>query len=51
MTTMKRTVQEDGICTVKVLPVFKAVVVSSGSVFLELLALPGPVQSAVDGQC
>jgi len=35
---------------VKVLLVFKAVLVSSGSVFLALLVLPGAVKSAVDRQ-
>ncbi len=35
---------------VRVLPYFKAVVVSSGS-FSTLLILPGAVKSAVDGQC
>ncbi len=35
----------------KVLPVFKAVVVSSGSIFLTLLVLLGTVKSAVDRQC
>jgi hypothetical protein len=39
------------ILCVKVLPVFKAVVVSSGSVFLALLVLSGAIKTAVDGQC